>query len=230
MCIHKLDENIWCIDGDPVTMWMTPFQTRMTVIRLADNKLWLHSPVAPSPERIEAVNKLGELAYLIAPNILHHLYLDKWAALYPNAKLWGAQGLPKKRKDLQFNGVLDNNQAEPEWQAEIEQLYFEGSKILPEMVFFHKASKSLIVTDLIQNHDPQHENAFWKVVKKLNGVLAPNGGVAKDLRLTMLGREKARASLDKMLTWDFDKLVISHGLCIESDAKDYVSNCFSWLK
>ncbi|MEM9275071.1 MAG: DUF4336 domain-containing protein [Cyanobacteria bacterium P01_F01_bin.143] len=228
MCLIKVEEDLWILEGDRVKMLSIPFTTRMTIVRLRDNRLWLHSPIALTTERLTKISELGKVAHIIAPNKLHHLFVGEWISKYPNAKLWGAQGLPEKRQDLKFDGVL-NDSAEPEWNNEIDQLYFQGSNMLPEMVFLHRQSKTLIITDLIQNHDPVIENWFWKFIKKVNGILSPNGGVPKDLRMTIRDKEKARKSLQKMLSWDFDRLIISHGLCIEKNAKKYVLDSFSWL-
>ena len=229
MCLNKVGENIWCIDGEPVKMFTTPFQTRMTIVRLASGKLWLHSPVMPSEKIYNLVNEIGEVSYLVAPNTLHHLSLEHWMQVYPEAKLFGVERLPEKRTDLKFSGILADS-PEPEWSGEIDQLYFRGSNILLEVAFFHKPSKTLILTDLIQNHDPRKENLFWRFIKYINGVLSPHGGVPKDLRLIIRDKEKARTSLQGILSWDFERLIISHGLCIENDAKRYVSSSFSWLK
>ena len=229
MYLNKVGENIWCIDGEPVKMFTIPFQTRMTIVRLDSGKLWLHSPVTPSEKIYNLVNEIGEVSYLVAPNILHHLSLGSWMQVYPEAKLFGVERLPEKRMDLKFSGILADS-PEPEWSGEIDQLYFRGSDILLEVAFFHKQSKTLILTDLIQNHDPRKENQFWRIIKHINGVLSPHGGVPKDLRLTIRDKEKARTSLKGILSWDFERLIISHGLCIEDDAKQYVSNSFSWLK
>ncbi len=228
MCLIKVEEDLWILEDDRVKMLSIPFTTRMTIVRLRDNRLWLHSPIAPTAERFTKISKLGEVAHIIAPNILHHLFVGQWISKYPNAKLWGVKGLPEKRQDLKFDGILKDS-AESEWTNEIDQLYFQGSKILPEVVFLHKQSRTLIITDLIQNHDPVIENGFWRFIKKVNGVLSPNGGVPKDLRITIRDKEKARKSLQKMLSWDFDRLIIDHGLCIEQNAKKYVLDSFSWL-
>jgi hypothetical protein len=40
----------------------------------------------------------------------------------------------------------------------------------------------------------------------------------------------ARESLEKLLSWDFDKLIIAHGICIEKDAKPFVERAFQWFK
>jgi hypothetical protein len=65
---------------------------------------------------------------------------------------------------------------------------------------------------------------------RLGGVLYPNGGVARDIRMTFTKRDLARQSLERLLSWDFDKLIIAHGDCIETDAKSFVEEKFRWLK
>ncbi|MFW9909595.1 MAG: hypothetical protein ACFFEF_13570 [Candidatus Thorarchaeota archaeon] len=42
-------------------------------------------------------------------------------------------------------------------------------------------------------------------------------------------RDLARKSLERLLSWDFDKLIIAHGDCIETDAKFFVEEKFRWL-
>lgn len=42
-------------------------------------------------------------------------------------------------------------------------------------------------------------------------------------------RDLARPSLEKLLSWDFDKLIIAHGACIETNAKAFVERAFQWL-
>ena len=42
-------------------------------------------------------------------------------------------------------------------------------------------------------------------------------------------RDAARASLRRILAWDFDKLVVAHGPIVTSGAREIVENAFSWL-
>jgi hypothetical protein len=65
---------------------------------------------------------------------------------------------------------------------------------------------------------------------QLEGVASPPGGVGLDFRLSFTNRKLARRSLDKLLSWDFDKLIIAHGACIEKDAKPFVAQAFQWLR
>ena len=228
MGLIEFGENIQTLEGEIVKMFTIPFETRMTIVRLNDDSLWVHSPIAFNAERKKLVDKLGNIKHIVAPNMFHHLSLGDWSEVYPGANLWAAPGLEKKRKDLDFTGVLQDK-PESAWEPEIDQCYFQGSLIFNEVVFFHKASKTLILTDLIQNHDPSKDNWFWKLVKRLNGALAPDGGVPKDLKMTIRKKPLARKSLDRILGWDFDKIIISHGLCIRENAKTRFTKAFSWL-
>lgn len=228
MSLLQIDENIWCLDGDSVTMFTIPFQTRMTIIRQKNDDLWLHSPVAIDESRINAVKKLGRVSHIIAPNSLHHLFVKDWFDRFPDSKIWVAPDLPKKLPNLEFYGIL-REKPESFWEDEIDQIYFQGSNILPEMIFFHKKSKTLVVTDLIQNHDPSKNNWFWKMVKGLNGILAPNGGVPKDLRLSIRDKKLATESFKKIFEWDFQRIIMSHGICINNNAKEFFINSFDWL-
>lgn len=70
---------------------------------------------------------------------------------------------------------------------------------------------------------------FHNALLKMGGVVSPHGGVPLDIRLSFTNRALARQSLEKLLSWDFDKLVVAHGACIEKDAKPFVKRAFQWL-
>ena len=93
----------------------------------------------------------------------------------------------------------------------------------------HRASRTLILDDLIQVHPSVRGKPLRNALFRLEGVTAPQGGVGLDIRLTFTKRDLARRSLEKLLSWDFDKLIIAHGDCIEHDAKSFVEQAFRWL-
>ena len=80
--LKEVDQNIWIVDGDLIQMDMKifklPFQTRMTVIKLNDGKLWIHSPIAPNEKLFTELDALGRVAYLISPNKIHYAYIADW--------------------------------------------------------------------------------------------------------------------------------------------------------
>ncbi|HTV56095.1 MAG TPA: hypothetical protein VMI06_14425, partial [Terriglobia bacterium] len=87
----------------------------------------------------------------------------------------------------------------------------------------------VVLDDLIQNHPELTGRPLRNAMLKLAGVAYPNGGVPLDIRLSFTNRKVARQSLQKLLAWDFDKLIIAHGVCIEKGAKPFVERAFRWL-
>ena len=57
----------------------------------------------------------------------------------------------------------------------------------------------------------------------------PMAAFGLDIRLSFIRRNLARQSLQKLLSWDFDRLIIAHGPCIETGAKAFVERAFRWL-
>jgi hypothetical protein len=85
------------------------------------------------------------------------------------------------------------------------------------------------VGDFIQNHTIEKAKPLLNTLWKIGGVAYPHGGVPLDIRLSFTDRILARRSLKKLLSWDFDKLIIAHGVCIRKDARSFVKNAFRWL-
>ncbi len=221
-------ENLWLMPGDDLRMYGIPFTTRSTIIRLASGGLWIHSPVLRNDKDFEAVDALGPVAYLVAPNKIHSLGVTPWKARYPQAETWLSPGFTQRHPDIKGDATFGVDPPGA-WHAEIEFHVFQGSAFLDEVVFLHKPSRSLLVTDLIQKHDPKAQSLFWWVVKKAAGVLGKDGGTGRDLRATFRDRAAARRSRDQIMSWDFDNLIICHGECVRGGAKAAVEQAFSWL-
>lgn len=132
--------GLWTADGQadvavPKFLRRYDFSTRMTIIRLADGGLFLHSPI-PLDDGLRAeLDGLGEVRAIVAPNKAHHLFVGDCCAAYPDAKLYGALGLEFKRKDLSFAGML-GDEPRPEWRGDIEQRTVRGIPMLNEVAFF----------------------------------------------------------------------------------------------
>lgn len=230
MQLKEVDKNIWTYEGSTVNFHGFPYSTRMTVIQLRNNHLWIHSPEKLNEALKEQLAGLGTVEYLISPNKLHHLFLPEWISEYPDAKCYAAPGLIQKRPDIEFTKQLSNS-PEKEWQDEIEQIIFQGSPLMEEAVFFHVSSKTLILTDLIENFSPSAFNWWQKPIAWLTGIISPNGKTPIDWRLSFLfGKAKARAALEKMTTWKPTNIIISHGECIFGNGSEFLKKSFGWLK
>ena len=113
------------------------------------------------------------------------------------------------------------------WKNDFDQLAFKGNPLIEEVLFFHRQSRTVILDDLIQIHPTISGKPFRNALLKLEGVVSPYGGVGLDIRLSFIRRDLARQSLEKLLSWDFDKLIIAHGTCIKTNAKAFVERGIS---
>lgn len=117
-----------------------------------------------------------------------------------------------------------------EWQCDIDQLVFKGSPMMEEVVFFHKASHTLILTDLIENFHPDHFSGCQQAIAHVTGIVAPKGKTPLDWRLSfMFGKKTAKQCLEKMIFWKPKIIIIAHGECIFSDAEKFLKQSFRWL-
>jgi Domain of unknown function (DUF4336) len=226
--LEQFAEDVWTVDGPSVQFIGLAFPTRMIIVRLVDDSLWVNSRVVVRGEVLDEIKGLGDVKYLVAPTKLHVWRLEAGHKLFPDATLWAAPQIPREFKHLPFAGTLGD---EPpiNWAQDLEQLVFKGNLLIEEVFFFHKRARTLIVADFIQNHRRAAGKAFQNVLVKFGGVAYPNGGVPRDIRLTFTNRKLARRSLEKVLSWDFDRLIIAHGVCIAGDAKRFVREAFQWL-
>lgn len=221
-------ENIFLMDGPPVHAAGIPFPTRMIIVKLADGKLWVNSPVHVPDEAKERILALGPVQYLVSPTKLHMWRLEEWHGLFPDAELWATKQVPEEFQHLPLTGVL-GDVAPAGWAEEFDQVVFRGNLFLEEAAFLHKRSGTLIVADFIQNHVLAKGRPLRNMLYRLAGVVYPHGGVPLDIRLSTIHRSLARQAVEKLLAWDFDKLIIAHGVCLRENARPFVERAFRWL-
>ncbi|HEX5077972.1 MAG TPA: DUF4336 domain-containing protein [Geminicoccaceae bacterium] len=202
-----------------------PFSTRMTVIRLAGG-IWLHSPTPPVDRLCAAIERLGEVRFLVAPSRLHDTWIGAWRQRYPRALAWAAPGM---RGAARFDRALLDGPP-PEWRPDIDLVAVRGD-LLTEVEFWHRPSRTLILTDLIENVEPARVSCrHLRLLMRLGGVLDPDGKTPYDLRLTFLRHRPAlRATLATMLAWHPERIVLAHGRWYRENAEAELRRAFRWL-
>jgi len=220
-----LAEDIWVAER-PQRFFGLEVGTRMTVIRLRDRRLLLHSPLPLGDDLRRELDALGAVRYAVAPNRVHHLYAGDVATAYPEARLWIGPGLEKKRPDLVYAGIL-GDEAPAEWRDEVAQVFFAGRPYENEVVFFHRASRTLIICDLAFNFGPRTATPTRLLMKLIRsyGRLGPSTLDPWLIR----DRPAARASLERILAWDFDRVVVAHGEVLERGGHEALWRGYAWL-
>lgn len=193
-------------------------QTRMTVVRLTGGRLFVHSPIRLDPDLRRAIDALGHVAYVVSPNKLHSQALAQWAEAWPESVVLAPPGLPERRPDLRFDGVL-GDEPHPGWEGELEQVVTRGNVFLSEVLFFHRVSRTLIVGDLIENLDEHTASRFGRLLAALFGVGA-EPVASPELRLYTTDAAAADASLRRAERWGFERIVLAHGALIHDRAHE----------
>jgi hypothetical protein len=203
----------------------TPIVARMTVLRLEGRDLLVHSPVPLAPVRA-AVDALGTVRWIVAPNRYHHLYAGEWTAAYPGARLYGPQSLMKKRRDLVFAASLEAG-AHP-WSADLSLQFLGGLRVLDESVFFHAPTRTLLVSDLFFNYPPAKSFAvrMFRKIEDCDGKFC----VPRVIKILLRDKKAFRRSIGAMLEWDFDRVVMAHGGVVESGGKEAARTALGWLE
>jgi hypothetical protein len=202
------------------------FSSRMTVVRLSDGGLFLHSPIRLDGNLRAELDGLGEVRAIVAPNKFHHLFAGDCCAAYPKAKLYGVMGLPEKRKDLKFDGMLAD-EPRVEWRGDIEQRRVRGMPMVNEVAFFHPSSRTLILTDLVFNV-PRDRPWGIPIVSSLLGV-GGRFGPSRLGRWLIRDQQATRESLGLILRWDFDRLILAHGDVVESGGRQKLRDAFGFI-
>ena len=226
--LEPLALGIWSANGTEAAVAGFRYPTRSLIMRLSTDDLLIWSPVALSGDLKAEIDALGEVRHLVAPNSLHHLFLAEWKAAYPQATLYAAPGLAARRPDLAFDAELSD--APPAaWAGEIDQVVVRGNAITAEVVFFHRPSRTAIFTDLIQ-HFPRGWFTGWRaLVARLDLMTADEPQVPRKFRAAFTDRRAARASIQRMLDWPTQKVVMAHGPVIERDGQAFLARTFRWL-
>lgn len=222
--LRQLDENLWVAER-PLKLVVGDIGTRMTVVRLQDGSLFLHSPVQLDDPTRTALDQLGEVRHVVAPSKVHHFFVGAYRA-YPNARLYAAPGLAEKRRDLQFDAVLSDTVAPP-WHDEIDQHLFAGAERMNEVVFVHRSSRSLLLTDLAFNVQAGKTGGarFFYWLAGAAGRFGPH----RLVRTLIRDRAAARASLERILSWDFNRVIVTHGEVLEHGGREQLRSAFEFL-
>lgn len=227
--------DVWIVDGPEIrygpAFAKMPFPTRMTVIRLASGNLLLHSPTPLTPELKAEMEALGRVRHLVGPNRIHYWWLKDWKNAFPGAGVFLAPRIREQAESqgaagrLDFDaGTLDRETGWP-WDGEVATLTVEG-RFMTEVEFFHRESRTLVLTDLIENFEPAKLSWPMRLLTRLGGA---QGSMPRDMRLTFRDRAALRRAVETMIAWNPDRIILAHGRWYEKDGAAELTRAFAWL-
>lgn len=199
----------------------------MTVIRLADGSVVLHSPCEFSQALADEIAGIGVVRHIVAPNWFHDLYLREYKAEYPQAILWGPRFLQRLKGDRLVNGDLDGPTP---WEDAVPHYRVRGVLTFDESMFFHRESSTLIVADLLMNVNVSNDDVpfFTRIAFRLTGAQG-RLCVFPLLRLAIPDFAALRGAARHMLGWDPQNIVVAHGSPITDGARRQLGEALDWL-
>lgn len=201
----------------------THLPLRMTVLRTADG-VALVAPIAIDDALAAAIAEVGEVRWILAPNLLHYASVAGAAKRYAQAEVLVAPGLGDKCGELAQYEVLRTGHVTPE----IESVLLEGLDKLREVVFFHTPSKTLVVTDLVFNI--REARGMSKFVLSLVSRALGKVEQSRLLRWLTTDRSAAAKSIEGVLDLPFERVVMAHGDVIEANAKAELTAGLWWMR
>jgi glyoxylase-like metal-dependent hydrolase (beta-lactamase superfamily II) len=198
------------------------------VIRLPGGKLFVHSPCPLTVTLREELDRLGAVGFVVPASSLHgHLHMEDYQGAYPQARIYAAPGLERRRPDLHFAGTL-GEEPETEWRDDVDQTTFDGVRRLTEIEFLHRASRTLITGDICFNIGAEWPllTRLWAHGPRLRPRLYPPPAFRA---VGIRDRRAARASIERILDWDFDRILPGHGNMVASGGKERLRTAFAWL-
>lgn len=229
MLLREFSRNqIWYHDY-PLRLALCPFDARMSVIRLPDGQLMLHSPGPIDAALAAELAALGPVGHLVAPGNFHHLHIAQAQSRYPQARTYLCPGVERKQPALAFEWFLGPRPPEV-WSDTFDQVLIRGNRLMWEVAMLHRPSKTLLLVDAIENYGeatPQASwqlKAWWKLLRMWN-----RPGPAPEYRLGWHHKAAARASLEKILAWDFEQILLSHGAPIRAEARAFARRAWAPL-
>ncbi|UTV29441.1 DUF4336 domain-containing protein [Photobacterium atrarenae] len=222
--MQQIGSDLW-VHEDAMTLAGVRLGLRMTIVKLSDGGVWIHSPTALSPQLKAEVDAIGPVTAIVAASNNHSLWLQDWCEAYPKAEAYVSAGIPRSVPLSNYH-ILQPGLDNP-WPEDFTWATMPGVPAFNETVFFHHKTRSLIVTDLIQNHPETTPPGFAGFVSKY--VFQPIGFkgicVAPPLKLGIIRKDKSGFAdfIRTVGSWDFSRIIVTHGDIIDDNAKSIFS-------
>lgn len=211
--MRELGPGIWLHESPGV-----PAVDSRAIVRLSSGGLWIHSPPMLTPDLKDELAALGTVEAIVAPNNTHSQFIEAWRDAYPDSRCYVARGIPVKRPALERFELIEDV-AVKRWPDDFDIAVMHGVPLFDECVFLHRPSRTLIVTDLIQ-HYPPHTSLLGKFFFGPIGYKGLCQAPPILFDFIVHDRQALMNFLDVISQWQFDRIVVTHGTCVEQNAKE----------
>ena len=227
MPFTQLTDDLWVLNR-PARLGPIDLGHRMTVVRLASGRLWVHSPVALDDEIRTELDALGEVENFVAPSTFHDLYWPAWFAAYPEARFSPlracATTIPSCRSPTPW-ASKPPLPGRTNWDRRCSAACPKSTK---SSFCIPRASETLITADMAFNLDRGVDFATGLVLR-MTGCY-DRFGVSRLYKMKIKDEGAMRRSVDEVLAWDFNRIVLGHGRVVEKDGQQILKDAYDFLR
>ena len=214
--MQQVAKDLWVLRY-PFALLGMPMGRTVTIIRLRSGELVIHSTGPFSAPDVTAIRSLGRPAWLLDATLSHDTFAIAGRKAFPDAAYFAPEGFP-----VRGGAAFSLRTLPASWEDELEVLPLEGMPRVREHAFFHKPTRTLIVADLVFNFGAG-SSAWMRKFFRVVGGIRSYPGMSRLFKLLIWDRVAFSSSIQCLMQWDFDRLIVGHGEIIESGAKPQVA-------
>lgn len=210
-------------------VWFAGVRLRatMTVLRLADGGLWVHSANEPTPELCAELDRLGHVRWIVVPNRYHHLHASAMKARYRDAQVIGPRSAQSRNEALALDVASDDERL-PALVPEVAPVALRGVPFLDETLFFHPATGSLIGADVMMRGCAA-DHFTWRWASRLFGQFG-RYKAPPDVRKNTRGGPEVRQALDEIGKLPVKRILVAHSDPVEDEPLERLREAWSFVR
>ncbi len=213
---RKLGDDI-AIISFPWRVLGIDFKRNVTLLRLADGRLIVHSSAPFAEEHVATIRRFGQPAWLVEATLMHDTFAKDGHKAFPDLPYLAPEGFTEA-------SVISTSPLCPppvDWAGEIDVVKIDGVRS-NEYAVYHRRSRTLVVGDLFFSF-PKGVQGWPRFFVRHFMRLPQLFGISAFFRLFVLrDKETFKNSLNSLLALDFERLVVAHSEPIEKDARRVV--------
>ena len=194
------------------------FRRNVTLLRLADGRVVVHSTAPFTEQDIAAIRRFGEPSWLVEATLMHDTFAKQARAALPDVPYLAPEGFAKAA-GVQTESLLPPPQ---EWNGEIDVFKIDGVR-MNEHALFHRRSRTLVVADMFFSFPD--ETSGWPrfFIQRIMRLPRLFGISLLYRRLVIQDKPAFERSMRTLLNLDFERLVVAHHEPIQIEAKRAVA-------
>jgi len=209
----QLAEGLWTLRY-PMRFMGLELGRCVSILRIGEGEMALHSTGPFSTDDIERIQALGRIKLMLDATTMHDTFSRAARAAFSGCPYFVPEGFPKKRAGAGCRLLAD---LDSETDGALQTIRLDGLRFLTEYACFHPDSRTLILCDLLFNLVDAKGYTRW-AMKHLLGV-KQWPAIDRPMRLAIADKAAFEASIREIFDWDFDCIIVAHGVPVEKDGK-----------